>query len=336
MRRASPPRWFRASAVAILAGVAALAWVQGTAAQPDPSGSPAWPTRMVRLVCSGAPGSSPDIAARLYAERLSARWGVPVPVDGRPGVDGTLAVQHLLGLRDDHALLFTFIAAVTVAPLVHARLSFDPVADLAPISAAIDDFAAIVAPPGLPVSGLADLVELARRQPGVLNWAAGAGDIYLTFLGFVRRRGLDMPFVAYRAPQPALQDLADGRIHALMLPLVAALPQAQAGRLRMLAVANPVRSPAAPGVPTAAEAGFDELTFEPTLGFFAPRSMPEPLRERIADAVREVAAEPAFRERLIGLGMMARTSTPGEFAGQLRAHRARWAEVARTQGLRPP
>ena len=124
---------------------------------------------MVRLVSAGAPGSSPDVAARLYADRLAARWGVPVAVEGKPGADGTLAIQHLLTQRDGHALLFTFVAALTVSPLLHDKLPFGPAADLAPISSGAGDFAAVAAATALPVWSLADLVELARRRPGALN-----------------------------------------------------------------------------------------------------------------------------------------------------------------------
>ena len=323
----------RARLLGLAAG--ATAWAALPAAAQRASPEAAWPERPVRLICAGAPGSSPDVAARLYAERLTARWGQAVPVESRPGADGTLAVAHLLAQRDGHALLFSFIAAFTVAPLLQDRLPFDP-AEVAPISSAIEDFAVMVATPKRPIASLGDLVELARQWPGTLNWASGAGDIYMSFLGFVQYRNLDMHYVAYRAPAPALHDLAEGRIDVLMLPLVAALPQAEAGRLRMLAVANPMRAASAPAVPTAAEAGFPELTFEPRLGFFAPRSMPAERRERIAADVRAVAADPAFGERLKSLGMIPRADTPAEFAAHVEANRAHWAAIARAYGPRPP
>jgi tripartite-type tricarboxylate transporter receptor subunit TctC len=315
---------------------AAFASALALAAAPRSANAEApWPDRPVRLVCAGSPGSSPDVAARLYAERLSARWNRPVPVENRPGVDGTLAIQHLLAQRDNHALLFTFVASLTVAPLLHDKLPFDPAADLAPISSGAGDFAVVAVAPALPVSNLADLVELARRRPGALNWASASGDGYMAFLGLVRRRGLDMNYVSYRTPAPALADLAEGRIDAAALPLALALPQASAGRMRVLAVANPARSPAAPDVPTAAEAGFPELAFGSALGFFGPRSMPGALLGRISADVRAVAAEPGFRERLRSLGLTARAEAPAEFAAVVEANRARWAEAARAHGAKP-
>lgn len=321
----------RAQALGIAANVAVWRGMPSAAQGPV---SNVWPQRSVRLICAGAPGSSPDVAARLYAERLTAHWGQTAQVESRPGADGTLAVAHLLAQRDGHALLFSFVGALTVAPLLQDRLPFNP-SDVAAISSGVQDFAVVVATPKRPIVNLGDLVELARQQPGALNWAAGAGEIYMSFLNFVRHRELDMHYVAYRAPAPALHDLAEGRIDTLMLPLVAALPQAQVGRLRMLAVANLMRSPSAPDVPTAAEAGFPEMTFEGRLGFFGPASMPNEVRERVASDVRMIAASPGFGERLQSLGMVARADSPTEFSAHIEAERAHWAERARTYGPRP-
>lgn len=314
----------------------AFALAFAAAVRPARAAEALWPERPVRLVCAGSPGSSPDVAARLYAERLAARWNRPVLVENRPGADGTLAVERMLAQRDGHhTLLFTFVAALTVSPLLHDRLAFDPVGDVAPISSGAGDFAVVAAAPALPVSDLAGLVELARQRPGALNWASGSGDIYMAFLGLVRRRGLDMNYVSYRTPAPALSDLAEGRLDIAVLPLALALPQARAGRMRVLAAASPARSPAAPEVPAAAEAGFPELAFEGTLGFFGPSSTPAALRERIAADVRAIAADPDFRARLQSLGMVASAETPAEFAEIVEANRARWAGAARAHGAKP-
>ncbi len=313
---------------------AGLALGGAVRARAQTQAQPAWPERPVRLITPGGPGTSPDVAARLYAERLGARWGVPVAVENRAGADGTLAAEHLTQQRDGHALLFTFISALTVAPLLHARLPFDP-AEIAPVSVGVEDWLALVTPNTPPAAGLAEAVAAIREQPGRLNWASGGGDAYLAMVGFVRRQGLDMQYVSYRSPVLALPDLTQGRLQLLMLPLAAALPQARAGQLKLLAVTNPVRSPAAPEVPTVAEAGFPDLTFQGTLAFFGPRAMPAALRERIAAAVRAVAAEPGFAERLGPLGMAPRAGTPEELARVVEENHRHWAERARTYGVRP-
>lgn len=170
-------------------------------------------------------------------------------VENRTGAGGTLAVEHLTQQRDGHALLFTFISALTVAPLLYARLPFDP-AEIAPISIGVADCLTVLAPTTPAFAGLAEAVAAIRQQSGKLNWASGGADDHLAMVGFVRQQNLDMQYVAYRSSVLALPDLTQGRLQLLMVPLAAALPQARAGTLKLLAVTNPVRSPAAPDVPT--------------------------------------------------------------------------------------
>jgi tripartite-type tricarboxylate transporter receptor subunit TctC len=294
-----------------------------------------WPERIVRITAAAAPGSSSDLAARLLAERLAERWRQPVVVDDRPGADGILAVQAFLHTNDGHSLLFTFPGTVTVVPLLHESLPYDPVGDLAPISSAAYSFGAVAVTPTLPVSSLADLVAFTKARPGSLNWAALPGAPYLTFLEFQRRAGLAMTYVSYRTAVLALPDLMAGQIQLTLVDLGAALPLAREGRIKLLAVTTPERAVAAPDLPTAIEAGFPELTVEAPLGFFGPKTMPMELRERIAADVRLLASDPAIKQRLSDLGLVARGSTPAEYAAKLAEQSAKWAAFARMYGVRP-
>ncbi|MBC4018275.1 Bug family tripartite tricarboxylate transporter substrate binding protein [Siccirubricoccus deserti] len=298
-----------------------------------------WPERPVRLVTPAAPGGALDLAARLFAERLAARWGQPVLVDNRPGADGILAVEALLGARDGgHTLLFAFPGIVTVVPLLRERLPYNPAEDLAPIAAAAHDVLAVFAAPSLPAGSLADLTAFARtRPPGTLNWAAAPGAPYLTFLAFQRRAGVEMTHVGYRGSNAALPDLTAGRVHVLVTPLAPGLPLAREGKVRLLAVSTPERAAAAPEIPTVAEAGHPELTVEAPIGLFASRTTLLELRERIAEDLRAVAADPAVAERLRGAGLEVRgeARTPAAYAATLAAQRARWADLARLHGARP-
>jgi tripartite-type tricarboxylate transporter receptor subunit TctC len=295
----------------------------------------AWPERIVRITTPSAPGSSVDVAARLFAERLAERWGQPVVIDNRPGADGILAVQAFLQANDGHTLLFSFPGIVTVVPLLHESLPYDPVRDIAPISSAADDFLTVAVTATLPVSSLNDLVAFAKARPGSLNWAAAPGAPYLTFLEFQRRSALAMTYVSYRSSVLALPDLMAGRVQLTVVPLAATLPLARDGRIRLLAVTTPERAVAAPDLPTAIEAGFPELTVEAPLGFFGPRTMPVELRERIAAELRPLESDPVIVHRLTDLGMVARTSTPAEYAVALAEQSAKWAVLARTHGVRP-
>ncbi len=295
---------------------------------------PAWPTQPVRIAVPTAPGTSPDITARLYAEGLATRWGVPVTVENRPGAGGAVAAEYLTQQRDGHALMLTFIGVLTAAPLLYAKLPFNP-AEIAPVSVGAADALVLVTPKTPSYATLAEAVASFRSQPGKLNYATGGSDDYLAMVSFVRGQGLQMEFIAYRSSVLAIPDLTQGRVHLLLVPLAAALPQARAGTLQMLAVTNSQRAEAAPEVPTVAEAGFPDMTFQPTLVFLAPAAMPAALRERIAGDVRAVAGAPGFAEKLKPLGMAASTSTPEALGEQIATVRQHWTERARTYGVQP-
>jgi tripartite-type tricarboxylate transporter receptor subunit TctC len=294
-----------------------------------------WPEQTVRVVLPAAPGSSLDVAARLFAERLAALWGKPVVIDNRPGADGILAVQSLLHGNDDHSLLFAFPGIVTVVPLLHERIPYDPIIDLVPISSAAYDFLCVAVTGKLPVSTLGEFVTYAKSRTGDLNWAAAAGAPYLTFLEFQRRAGLAMTHVPYRSSSLALPDLITDQIQLVITPLAAALPLARDGQIKLLAVTTPERAAAALDLMTAIEAGHSELTVEAPLGYFGPKTMPIELRERIATDVKALASDPVILQRLSGLGMVARGSTPAEYAAILAEQRKRWAALAHTYGIRP-
>jgi tripartite-type tricarboxylate transporter receptor subunit TctC len=294
-----------------------------------------WPERTVRVVVPAAAGSSIDVAARLFAERLAAAWQKPVIIDNRAGADGILAVQAFLQAGDDHSLLFAFPGIVTVVPLLHERIPYDPATDLVPISSAAYDFLCVAVTAKLPVSTLGDLVTYAKSRTGELNWAAAPGAPYLTFLEFQRQAGLAMTYVPYRSSVQALPDLIADRVQLVITPLAPALPLARDGQIKLLVVSMPERAAAAPDLMTAVEAGHPELTVEAPLGFFGLKVMPVDLRERIAADVRAISGDPMILKRLGDLGMIARGSTPTEYTAILAEQRSRWAALARAYGIRP-
>ncbi|HEY8613943.1 MAG TPA: tripartite tricarboxylate transporter substrate binding protein, partial [Roseomonas sp.] len=294
-----------------------------------------WPERPVRLVTPAAPGSSTDLAARLYAERLATTWAQPVMVEPKPGADGVIAAEAMLGARDGHTLMFGPAGVLTVTPLLRERLPFDP-RDIAPLSLAANDFLSIAVSPALAgISTLRDLVRVAQERPGTLNIAAGLGGLTLALAAFLRTHHLEMTTASYRSPPEAIPDLVAGRLHVLLGPLALVLPLARDGRARVLAVTNPERTPAAPQIPTVIEQEFPELEVEGTLGVFGPGTMPAEARARIAEAVSRAAAEPALVERLRAVGIVARAEPPDAFGQRVDRQRTHWASVAREHGSRP-
>ncbi len=289
-----------------------------------------WPHRTVRLIAPVPAGSGSDFSARLFAERLSQRWGQAVIVENRPGADGVIGVSAFLSTDDDHTLLYAISAVFTVLPITHEKLPYDPLRDLVPISPTSDVVLAIAATEKKSIRSLDDLVKTARAQPSKLNWASSPGLPPFVVGGFFKNSKLDLAFVSYRDLAPALQDLGEGRIDVFVHALSVIIPQVQSGRARLLAVASDVRVPLAPDVPTVTEAGFPELRMDGVVGFFGKRGMPDTLRDRIASEIAAVANEPDIREKLAAVGQTARSGTAPEFAALLDEYHRRLAELAKT------
>ena len=309
-----------------------LSWVASAAAE---SSAESWPQRTVRIIVPIGSGSTTDIAARLFADRLADRWKQAVIVENRPGADGQIGVTAFVGMHDDHALLYSFGAPLTVLPLVREKLPYDPERDLVPIAAGTHTFGTVSVATSLNVGSLAELVALARSTPGKLNCFASAGAFTYLLAGFLQSAGVDMVPVAYREQNLALQDHGEGRIHVVLSAITNALPLVQAGKVRFVAVTNDRRAPALPEVPTVAEAGYPELAFEGFAGFFGSRGLPTELRDRIAADIRAVAADPGLIDRLAAVGQLARGTTPAEFSAMMEEQRAKMASIVKSLGAKP-
>jgi tripartite-type tricarboxylate transporter receptor subunit TctC len=321
----------QASLATLVVLAATLAQSLSAAAQ---SRSQTWPERTVRLIVPNSPGTATDVTARLYAERLSIKWGKSVVVENRPGPDALAAVNVLVTARDEHTLLFSFGGPVTINPIVNDKLPYDPERDLVPIVSASDSFLAFAANAAMNINSLQDLQARARAEPGKLNWAATPGMPQVAFASFLKSAGIDITYIAYRDFTPALQDVSEGRISVVSTGLLPLIRLTQANKVRILAVTNRVRSPAAAAVPTAIEAGFPDAIAEGFQGFFGWRDMPNELRNRIASDVRAVAPELPV-ERLMSLGQVVRVGTTAEFLAMIEDQRARVRAVANSGGFGP-
>jgi tripartite-type tricarboxylate transporter receptor subunit TctC len=292
-----------------------------------------WPQRTVKLIVPLSPGTGTDVTARLYADRLSQRWGQPVVVENRPGADALVAVSAFVGARDEHTLLFSFGGPVTINPILMDKLPYDPERDLVPIVSASDSFLAVAVANYLDINSLDELAKRARAEPGKLTWAATAGLPRFAFAGFVTSAGLDMVEVPYRDFNPALQDVSEGRISVAVSGLLPLMPLREGGKARIIAVTNRTRSPAAPDIPTGAEAGYPAITAEGFQGFFGWRDMPQHLRDRIAADVRAVAPSiPA--ERLASMGQVVRVGSTADFIAMIEDQRAQTRKVIAEAGMK--
>src|SRR5262249_19356826 len=271
----------------------------------------AWPDRTVRII-TGSAGGPPDAVARTLADDFAKRWKKSVIVENRPGADFIIAVRGLLEAQDGHTLLFAPQSVLTVNPLLHGTLPYDPERDFAPISLAVEDFLCVAAAPSLGVNSLSELVKLAAAKPGELNAYVPPGAPQLVWLAFQKGAGISTTVVPYKAPTGALMDLSADRIHVAVIPFAVVRGQAEAGSVKVLAVTNAVRAEAAPEIPTVAEAGYSDLTVGGLLGLFGSKDMPPVLQEQIATEVHDILKEPEVKRRLINLGLRTLGTTPAE------------------------
>ena len=210
-----------------------------------PASAQNWPQRTVRFVLPLGPGSGADIAARLVADKLAKRWDQAVVVENRPGGDAIVAINAFVNARDDHFLLFSPSSSFTAHPYMHDSLPYQP-GDLATIAKMSNTVIAVTANTALPVNTFNELIALIRSQPGKFNWAGITGAFDFVFESFLKTTGLEMTKVPYRNPVEAANDLAEGRVHVYRSALAIAQPQLNAGRIKLLLVANTMRAPAVP------------------------------------------------------------------------------------------
>jgi len=301
-----------------------------------PSLAQTWPQRTVKFVVPLGPGAGADLSARLLADRLTKHWGQPVVVENRPGGDGVIAINAVLSARDDHVLLYGPASSFVGHPYTLDKLPYDP-RDLLPVARVSSTVVCIAVPASLKIGSLKELTAMAREQPGKLNWATVTGVTDIIVAGYLKSAGLDMAKVSYRDTVSALNDLVEGRIQLYSAAYAIMRAQAQAGRIRLLAVQNRSRAPGLADLPTVAEAGFPELSFDGLVGLIAARGsgMTDALRERIAADVKAVIADPVITERLTATGQIVSPGTPAEFAAAIDEQGANLAVAARALGIKP-
>lgn len=296
----------------------------------------AYPTHAVRLILPFNPGSATDTTARLFADRLTARWGKPVVVENRPGGDGLVALKYFVDAHDDHTLFFGPAAAF----LVHFYDQDAPpyvLSDIAPVAGVYITVLAISVPTSLGVNSMDDLVKLARAEPGKLNVAAATGNSDYLIFGFMKDMKLDVTRVPYRDIMLAPNDLSQSRIQVLSSSLAAVQSTLQTGRVKVLLVTSRKRAETAPDIPTAAEAGYPQLTMETAGGLYGPKGMPEAEREAIAADFRDVAEhDPIIRQRLVDTGQIMNMLRPAEFGANIKEQNDQLAAIAKTLGLKTP
>lgn len=313
----------RIPAGALLLGLVAL-----------PAQAQPYPAKPVRVLVGFPAGGPTDILGRLVAQKLFEATGQQFLVDNRGGASGMIAAELTAKAPPDGYTLLVVPATHSVNPSLYKKVAFDTVRDFTAVSLVAEGPFILVVHPSLPAKNVADLIALARRNPGQLNYAsAGVGGLpHLAGELFKTMTGIRMTHIPYKGAAPATVDLVAGHVTIMFNNMLSALPQVKGGRLRALAVTTDKRSAAVPEIPTIAEAGVKHYEVSGWYGVLAPAGLNAEALGRLNAEVNRAMRQPDVMKRLSAEGVDAVASTPDEFAARIRREIAKWGVVVKTSG----
>lgn len=291
----------------------------------------------LRIVVGFAPGGSSDRVARIVADKLQAKLGVPVIVDNKAGAGGRLAAQQAKATpAGQNVLMLANPAVMTVAPLVFKDIGYDPERDFVAVSHVNNYEFAVSVGAAIPVRELTHLLAWLRANPGKANFGVPATGSLPHFFALMmaEKAKVDAQVVGYRGSAPLINDLLGGQIAVAVDTFDTVLPQHEAGKIRILAISADKRSPMAPHIPTFKEAGLDLVAIGWN-AFFAPATMPKAQVDLLSKAIREVMQDPDTQRKFADQKMAPVVSTQAQTQAMLKAFRAQWAPVVQKSGYQP-
>ena len=318
-----PPRLLRlALSVALVLGFAA-----GTAL----SQTSDFPNRPIRMLVGFGAGGGTDIVARIVAQKMTESLGQSVAVENRTGASGLIAAEDVAkSPPDGYMLMMGSQTVFAVAPMLyHKAATLDPVKEFAGVALTGASPLILVANPSFAGHSLADVIAMAKANPGKINFGTGGVGTtpHMTAELFEHDAGVKMVHVAYRGEAPAINDTIAGQIPLMFANLSAVMGNVKAGTLRALAVTSAQRSPSAPDIPTVAETALPGFDAETWFGIVAPAGTPQAIRDKLNAAARKALASDDIKQRYLDLGMVTRTSSPAEFDAHIKAEVAKWSGV---------
>ena len=300
------------------------------------SAAAAYPDHPIRFVVPVAAGGGNDIVARLLAQKLTDAWGQSVVVDNRPGAATAIGAEIVArAIPDGYTIMLTSVSFAINAGM-RKQLPFDPVRDFATITQVARVPQIMVVNPAVPAATLAEFIALAKAKPGQLNYAsAGTGSsTHLAMELFMDMTGTRLNHVPYKGTAPGLTDVIAGHVQITFDAIPPTLPHVKSSRVRALAIGGAQRFPTLPDVPTLAEAGLPNYTFQSWFGIFAPARTPEAVVRTLNRELVRINALPETRKAFVELGIEPVGTSPEEFGKYLRAEIARWSDVMRAHNIR--
>jgi tripartite-type tricarboxylate transporter receptor subunit TctC len=311
---------------AVAAMVASALWA-GIASAADP-----FPSKPLRLVVPFAAGGTVDVLGRITGQKLAEALGQQVIVENRTGAGGNIGGDAVAkAAPDGTTMLLAPTGLMTINPTIYKTMSFDPLKDLAPVALLAIVPNLMVVDPALPTTTVAAFIAYAKARPGTVFFASpGSGTgIHLSGELFKVMAGVEMVHTPYRGSAPALNDLMAGQVQVMFDNMPSALPLAQAGKLRALAVTTAKRAAALPDVPTLAEAGLPGYETSAWFGILVPARTPRDVIQVLNRAIVRVLGLPDVRQRLAELGAEAAPMTPDQFGTFIAAETTKWSKLAR-------
>ena len=291
----------------------------------------------IRLIVPAAPGGGADFVARILGQKLGEGLGQTVVVDNRAGASGTIAADNTAKApADGHTLLMGQSTSIVIAPHMYAKLGYETLRDLMPVTLVAQVPNILVVHPGVKAANVKELIALAKAQPDALNYGSSGNGAPSHLAGemFKSAAGVGMVHVPYKGAGPAVNDLVAGQIQVMFAPIVAVLPQVKAGRLRALAVTSVARSAAAPDVPTLAESGLAGYEISSWFGLFAPVATPPAVIERLYRESAKALQTAEVRERFAQEGAEPVGNAPGEFAAYVKSEYAKYGRIVKAIGIK--
>lgn len=294
-----------------------------------------YPSRTVKMVVPFPPGGSTDIAARVIAERLSTLWKQGVVVENRAGGGGSVGAEIVARApADGYTILMGVTGSHAINISLNPKLKYHPLRDFDAVTQVGTLPNVLVSHPSVQANNLQELIALAKREPGKLNYASlGNGTAaHLTFEMFKSLAGVNIVHVPYPGSGPAINAMLAGDVHLMIDGLPSSLPHITVGKMRALAVTSVTRSSVLPKVPTIAESGFPEFSADAWNGLFVPKGTAQAIIDKLHTEVTAILKLPAVQERFAALGLNPIGSTPAEYTAYVQAEIGKWARFVRVSG----
>ena len=328
--RTSHRRTFRAAAAAML--LPALGCWSCSHAQ-----APAWPAKPIRVLVGAPAGGTTDILVRLVGARLGETWGQQVLSDPRPGANGNIAVEMLTrAAPDGYTLMLMDIGNLSISPSMYTKLPFDIIRDIATVSTVTYSPYLLTTHPSVPAKSVADLVALAKKNPGKLNVPVGLGSaIHMATLDMQQRLGTKWVYIPTKGGQSSVVSVMTGDGDFLLMGVVQTWVHVKSGKLKLIAISSEQRDPMFPNVPTVAETpGLEGYSAGSWQGIIAPAKLSPEIVNRIHNEVKRAIALPDVAEKLTSLGSRPQAKTPQETGKWLAAEKDKWAKVVKESGYK--